>query len=310
MSDKLLIMIYHRVLPEPDLLQPEYPTADGFDRHMRLLRRYFRPISLADGFKGMQDNSLPARAVAVTFDDGYADNYEVALPLLKKHNIPATVFVSTGFLNGGMMWNDRVIEIIRGYAGDEFDFETVGLGSMSLSDAAAKAKAVDQVLEQLKYLALKERLLAVDRLTTAIGSNVDGQLMMTDEQVIGLHQAGVAIGAHTVNHPILQSVALGDARQEIVQSRNYLENLLDTAITHFAYPNGRPHQDYSAEHVAVLPELGFDLAVSTAWGCATSHSDPYQLPRVSPWGSPALLGPRLLKSFFDTNADQVTRSAA
>ena len=112
-KQRLSILIYHRVLQSPDPLRPGEPIVDEFRQRMNLLRRYFNPLPLVEAIDRLQAGELPERAVCVTFDDGYADNESVALPILKKSGIPATVFVATGFLNGGQMWNDTVIESIR-----------------------------------------------------------------------------------------------------------------------------------------------------------------------------------------------------
>ena len=96
------------------------------------------------------------------------------------------------------------------------------------------------------------------------------------------------IGAHTVTHPILKSITLDEARREITAGREHLERLLAERVALFAYPNGRPGSDYEAQHVALVRELGFDGAVSTARGCANGTSDRFQLPRTALWGADPL----------------------
>jgi peptidoglycan/xylan/chitin deacetylase (PgdA/CDA1 family) len=91
------------------------------------------------------------------------------------------------------------------------------------------------------------------------------------------------IGAHTVSHPILTRTDRAEARREIAGSKAALENLLEDRINLFAYPNGKPGRDYLPEHAALVRELGFDAAVSTAWGVADNHSDAFQIPRFTPW---------------------------
>ena len=100
------ILTYHQVLPEFDYMRPREPTVSDFEWQMELLAKYFNPISLSDALTALEYGELPERAVCVTFDDGYANNEELAMPILTRLGIPATVFVSTNFLNGGRMWND------------------------------------------------------------------------------------------------------------------------------------------------------------------------------------------------------------
>ena len=110
---QLSILIFHRVLPKVDPLFPLELTSARFDAVCRWLRRWFNVIPLDEAVQALSRRELPARALAITFDDGYADNHEVALPILLKHGLPATFFIATGFLDGGRMWNDTVIESLR-----------------------------------------------------------------------------------------------------------------------------------------------------------------------------------------------------
>jgi peptidoglycan/xylan/chitin deacetylase (PgdA/CDA1 family) len=103
-----------------------------------------------------------------------------------------------------------------------------------------------------------------------------------------VHKSGIGIGAHTVNHPILASIDLATARAEIAQGKQALEEMIGEKVPLFAYPNGKPDADYRAEHVALVKELGFEGAVSTAWGACKGEPDVFQLPRFSPWDRTAL----------------------
>jgi len=279
---RLSILIYHRVLPEPDPLRPDEPTVREFDWQMRLLRQHFRPLPLLEAVARMQAGSLPERAVCVTFDDGYADNAQCALPVLQRHAVPATVFVSTGFLNGGRMWNDTVIESVRGCTAQQLDLRDLGLGSLPLRTVADRLAAIDRILAAIKHLAPNVRAQHVDRLA-ALAPALPRDLMMSDAQVCELASAGVTIGAHTVSHPILASLCGDEARSEIAASREYLQQLLQKEVAVFAYPNGKPGTDYRPEHRDMVAELGFRVALSTHWGAGAVDSDPLQLPRFTPW---------------------------
>ena len=110
---KLSILIFHRVLPETDPLFPDEPDARRFDQVMGWVKTWFNVMPLDAAVDALKKRNLPARAMAITFDDGYADNRTTALPILKRHGLSATFFIATGYLNGGRMWNDTVIESIR-----------------------------------------------------------------------------------------------------------------------------------------------------------------------------------------------------
>ena len=108
-------------------------------------------------------------------------------------------------------------------------------------------------------------------------------LMLTRRQVRELRDAGMTIGAHTVSHPILAREPDDRARGEIQDGKRELEALLGEAVTVFAYPNGRPGDDYAARHVAMARDAGFEAAVTTAWGAASHTTDPFEIPRFTPW---------------------------
>ena len=284
-SPRLSILIFHRVHAQPDTIFPGEPGAARFDRLMRFVARSFRVMTLGDAVSRLAQGSLPSRSLVITFDDGYADNAEVALPILQRHGLAASFFVSTGFLDGGRMWNDSVIECLRACRHTEIDLEAFGLGVFSLANAAQRRDAIGALLPRIKYLSLAGREEAIARLQQICGvTSLPTNLMMRSEQVREMHRAGMEIGAHTVRHPILTTLTLPEAENEISEGRNKLQAIIDAPVDMFAYPNGKPGRDYDQSHVALLSQLGFRGAVTTAPGVARSGDDLFQLPRFTPWG--------------------------
>jgi peptidoglycan/xylan/chitin deacetylase (PgdA/CDA1 family) len=110
---RLSILIFHRVLPKADPLFPDEVDAERFDHICAWVRQWFNVLPLPDAARRLREGSLPPRALAITFDDGYADNFDVALPILQRHGLVASFFVATGFIDGGRMWNDTLIESVR-----------------------------------------------------------------------------------------------------------------------------------------------------------------------------------------------------
>jgi peptidoglycan/xylan/chitin deacetylase (PgdA/CDA1 family) len=277
---RLLILTYHRVCPEPDALITGNAHAAGFRRQMQVLARGFNVLPLVEAVERMHAGTLPARAVCITFDDGYADNAEVAAPILADCGLPATFFIATGFLDGGRMWNDTLIETVRAARGAALDLTVLGLGRFALDNAAARAAAV----------------------TDLIGRCIDlpRDLMMRSDQVGALHAAGMEIGAHTVSHPILSATTPARAEEEIVASRDRLAALTGAHVRAFAYPNGKPGVDYGGEHVEMVRRAGFTVGASTIWGAAEAAHDPLQLPRVGfAETSRLLLGLKLMRAFAE-----------
>ncbi len=279
----LSILIFHRVFPEFDPLLPEGIDAHHFDALMRWIKKWFNVLPLAEAVIRLQQGNLPARAAAITFDDGYADNYEVALSILQRHDLPATFFIAVGFLGGGRMFNDTVIETVRRCQQPELDLTALGLGRHDLRSIAKKRQAILVLLQQIKYLLFTQRQDVVHAIAEITKVDLPNDLMMTAQQVKQLREIGMGIGAHTVQHPILARLKAGEAEREIADSRDYLQELLGESVTLFAYPNGKPQTDYCYDHVAMVRRLGLQAAVSTAWGVARKGSDRFQLPRFTPW---------------------------
>jgi len=297
-ANRLLILIYHRVHPRPDPMFPGEVDAERFGWQMALLRRYCHPLPLATGVESLRQGSLPSRAVAVTFDDGYADNATVALPILQKHGISATFFIAAGFLNGGRMWNDSVIEAVRLAPGDTLNTGPIGLGRLSLAGSGQRGAAASAILSAIKHRPPEQRTALVSELCASVGAALPDDLMMTSDQVRALSAAGMEIGAHTMTHPILRTLSAAAARHEIEQSRTVLEAIIGGRVRAFAYPNGRPGDDYTERDRALVQSLGFAYAPSTRWGVASLQSDVFQLPRFTPWDrTPARWLARLLMAF-------------
>ena len=292
---RLSILIYHRVMAAPDPILRGEVDAATFERHMTLLRDEFNVLPLGEACARLARGALPARAACITFDDGYADNEQVALPILRRLGLPATFFVSTGFSDGGIMFNDSVIEAVRRAPAGTHDLTAVALGRYRLGDAASRRAAIEVLIEQLKYRPMPERGELVERLADALGAALPKDLMMGPAQIRCLHNAGMQIGGHTVNHPILAVLGEPRARAEIVDGKRRLEDIIGAPVTLFAYPNGKPGRDYGPRDVELVRQAGFAAAVSTMRGVANRDSDIFQLPRFTPWDrSPRRFGLRLL----------------
>ena len=301
---RLSILIFHRVLSEPDPLLPGEPDAASFDRLCAWVAEWFQVLSLDDAVACLKRGDLPARAMVITFDDGYADNHEVAMPILQRHGLVATFYVATGFLDGGRMWNDTVIESVRACQLPALDVAHLGINGLAklpLGDDAQRRAAIRALLGSLKYRPVDERLQLVHQVVEAVAAPLPGGVMMRSDQVKALRQAGMTVGAHTVSHPILLKLTAEQARREIDQSRQHLEAILGEPVRHFAYPNGVPGRDLSDATARIVKDLGFDSAVTTAWGAARMGADSLQLPRFTPWDrSRWKFGARLARNLWAT----------
>ena len=279
---RLSVLIFHRVLPEPDPLFPDEMHAQRFREMCGWIKAWFNVLPLDQAVTHLKAGTLPSRAACITFDDGYADNLHVAVPILLQHGLTATFFIATGFLDGGRMWNDTIIETVR------------GRNDLSIADRQA---AIASHINAIKYRPAVERIAVTEQLAQSAHAQLPANLMMTGAEVKTMRQAGMQIGAHTVSHPILASLTDDQARREIDDSKQFLEDLLGERIGLFAYPNGKPGEDYSPHTVDIVRRLGFDAAVSTQWGASRMGDDLMQIKRFTPWDATRLrFGLRLLRN--------------
>ena len=280
---RLSVLIFHRVHAERDPLYPSEPDVLRFEHLMCLVRDCFHVMPLAEAVTALRRGTLPSRALAITFDDGYADNAAVALPILSRLALPATFFIATAYLDGGRMFNDTVIEAVRAFDGDMLDLQSLGLGCHPTRSLPEKRAAIDVLISTVKHLQHDARETKVAEIAAAVRRSLPDDLMLSSLQLKQLGDAGMEIGGHTQSHPILTLTTAQEAEREIGAGKERLEAILGKCVRLFAYPNGKPGQDYDATHVALVKRLGFHAAVSTAWGVAATDSDLYQIPRFTPW---------------------------
>lgn len=296
-KSRLSILIYHRVLPTPDAMLPGDPDAATFRWQMQLVARCFNPLPLGEAVERLSQGTLPVRPVCVTFDDGYADNLHVAMPILREAGVPATFFIAAGYLDGGRMFNDTIIEGARRLPDGKIDLGSGFGGARDIQSDSDRSMLAQDVIRRLKYMPPQEREQSAREFATAVGQPLPDDLMMTTAELRRLAEAGMEIGAHTISHPILAELDAAKAAEEILGGKRRLESLLQRPVTLFAYPNGRPDKDYTAEHVRIVRESGFLGAVSTAPGVAARGHTPFELPRFTPWDkAPARFALRMARN--------------
>lgn len=300
---RLSVVLFHRVLPAPDALFPDDIDQARFRQICDWLATWFCVLPLDQALQLQAEARLPARALAITFDDGYADNHDLAMPILRERGLSATFFIATAYLDGGRMWNDTLVEALRRTPHGRLDLSALGLDgveSVDLSSSEARRKAVHRMLSATKYLPPAQRQRAVEHIASQAGARLPDDLMMSTAQLRAMHAAGMGIGAHTITHPILASLDDVTAATEIQAGKATLESLLQRPVTLFAYPNGKPGQDYLPRDVALVRQAGFEAAVSTAHGAwRPDHDDRFQLPRFTPWDTQRLrFGARMVRNYW------------
>lgn len=295
-AGRLCVVNYHRVLEQADPLLDTEPDITTFRWQMELLAEAFHVVPLHEALTTLASERMPPRTVCITFDDGYRSVHDLALPILKELGLPATVFVTSGCMDDGHMWNDRIIAAIKGLPGDHLDLRDVGLGNYPLDGTEARRQAVLKLTEASKYLPPAARDGLIRRLDGLVGGAHGSELMLTREMVANLARNGIEIGGHTISHPILTSLDDEVSRREIAGCKQELEAITGKPVRYFAYPNGKVGMDFDQRHVQMAKDAGYEAAFTTAVGAVTRRADLFQLPRSRPWDrTPFLFGLRLLR---------------
>lgn len=282
-QNALTIFQYHKIPAlAPRYIHGEVEAAD-FSRMLANYLAWFQFFPLEEAMERMRRGDLPQRAAAMTFDDGYAEWFEHIVPLLSQHAIPATFFITSNQLGKAEpFWHERIANAVAarvpGRLPEGFDWGRHETGTRE-SDIATTIAVIQ---EKLKYKALAEREEALLCLEEGLSKN-SLFCPFTAADVIRLRDAGFQIGAHSRNHPILARCTPGEALDEIAGCKEELEGILKQAVTQYAYPNGRPGSDFTAEHVRLVEHAGYRLAVTTSPGVARAETNVYQLPRFTPW---------------------------
>lgn len=293
---RVCIVNYHRILAEHDPLLASEPDVPTFRWQMELLARCFNVMPLHEALAALAAGTVPPRAVCITFDDGYRSVHDLALPVLREFGLPATVFVTSGYVGQGSMWNDRIIEAVQSLPAGQLDLSALGLGAYSLRSLDDRKATLGTLTERSKYLPPQARQDLIRRLEALVGDGLAQGVMLTSDMVVNLDRNGIEIGAHTVSHPILTSLDDDSARLEIAAGKEQLEHILGKPVRFFAYPNGKVGKDFDRRHIDMVRDAGFAAAFTTAVGAMTKEQDRFQLPRSRPWDtSPFLFGLRLLR---------------
>jgi peptidoglycan/xylan/chitin deacetylase (PgdA/CDA1 family) len=305
-TSRALILMYHRVVNLPSDPQLLCVTPQHFSEHLDVLNRDYRPLSLLQLKVKLGDGTLPNRAVVVTFDDGYADNLEYAAPLVQRHGIPATVFVTSGALGQQReFWWDELDRLVLQpgvlpnplelkVGGRTYQWETGSSAPYTSEEACLhrgwhveqpvdpgpRQRLYRSLYDVLQPLPTEARNCALDELRTAAGVDSVGRpthRALTVDEVIRLGQDGFfEVGAHTVTHPLLATLPVATQRGEIKQSKTCLEGMLGKPVVTFSYPHG----SRGTETVAIAREAGFACACSSDPDAVWPDADPFQLPRV------------------------------
>ena len=279
----------------------------ALERQLRFLRRAANVVPLADGLAALADGRPLSRAVAITFDDGYADNLRLAAPLLDRLALPATFFLAPGFLSGQteawwevLAWAfTRTTRSAVEWEGERF----------LVADGPTRRQAFGHVAERLKRRSRAERERSVEGLVHRLApSGTPGQLFLDWAGARELaRRPGVAIGSHSMHHAILSEETAEDQHADLRESRRRLEDELSVEVTLLAYPNGG-ERDFDATTVSAAEAAGYLHALTMVPGVNRSATPVYGIRRflVQPEAGRQGLG-GVARSAVSTAARSVAR---
>ena len=302
-SRRGVVLLYHRVAGprfDPQLLDV---SPQNFDAQMRILAQRTEPLALREFELRRRAGTLPARAVAVTFDDGYVNNLHVAVPLLNVHGIPATVFVAAGMIGTGreFWWDDieRIAFSVCALLGappallipwsvDDGAPYMAERGithwnAATLADSSPRCRLYRAMVGASHRLPSRERDQLVSQWRAWAGvADVarESHRTMTTGELVALSDArDISIGAHTMTHPSLAVLSAADQERELFDSRRWLEATIAKPVTMVAYPYGEA-QDVSAATVGAAQSAGFDFGMANIPGTAWRWSSRWRVPRM------------------------------
>ena len=277
LSPALTILAYHRVMPTDAL--DNYPfdqelisaTPAQFESQMRYLRECLYPISLNDVIAHIESGTqLPQNSVAVTFDDGFADTYRYAFPILRRYQIPATVFVSTGYVETGEpFWFELASYLI--YRVAPYSLELPDGTLLPTGDSwATRTASLRRLQSTLKDLPNSARLKAINIWATRYSTELAHGASLHSRpiswaQVIEMAECGIHFGSHTVSHPNLTRVTDEELTYELIDSKTTLESKLQKPITTIAYPIGTPSA-FNEKVLSAARESDFKLGLTYVSG--------------------------------------------
>ncbi|UCE67748.1 MAG: polysaccharide deacetylase family protein [Candidatus Zixiibacteriota bacterium] len=281
-KNNFTILIYHRILDENDSERDHIQAGiivsrKIFEKQMAYLSKEYNLLSLKELAEILEKNQYPpSKSIVITFDDGWRDNYLCAYPVLKKHNVPATIFLATDFIDSdNMFWfaeigmilakrkipPEKLWEIL-----EKARKESKNISTPQSSDShkpAADSIDSDKFIEGLKQFdhQIITRIIAELWKEGGVSSErtaVDRQTLSSDE-VLEMSENGIDFGSHGCSHRILTGLDRDEVKRELIESKRILEEKTGKTISLFSYPNG----DFNEEIKKLVREAGYDCAITT-----------------------------------------------
>ncbi len=289
-QNKSFILMYHRIIPLaekfPGIIQPGmYVTDETFERHLVFLKNKFSIIPLHEMVHRIKRGQTTGGCCSITFDDGWRDTYDMAFPLLKRHQVPASVFLASGYIGTDKwFWPEELAWCLEKLLKqDGWDAKTDGIikslmPEMNSSNRNNHTNLIDSAIMKVKKYRPERREALLAAMREALPGRSRERLMMSWSEAAEMQKSGlVSFGAHTVDHIYLDQVEPETARLEISSSKQVIEDRLGVPVTLFAYPNG----NYTPQMIGMLEQNGFLGAVTTRRGYVDGNTPLMEMSRIA-----------------------------
>ncbi len=279
----VIILMLHKIDDKNDPL-PLTISPSIFDQILTELTNRSEIVSLESLFDSDQNLLVDDKVkFVITFDDGYRDNYEKGYPILKNHNVPATIYLSYGHVEGNnFFWYEKLTLGLQNTELEIVDLEDLGSEKFSLKSQEDRNLAINNLNLWLKTFTDHERTEKVDLILSRLKvENTDESVspMLSWDMVKEMQENKINFGSHTISHPILSRENKQSIKKEVVESRQLLEGKTGQLIDGFAYPNGTA-DDYN-ETVLGFVRDNYQHACTTIPGINYKGQDPHQLKRIN-----------------------------
>jgi peptidoglycan/xylan/chitin deacetylase (PgdA/CDA1 family)/CelD/BcsL family acetyltransferase involved in cellulose biosynthesis len=290
------ILYYHRVNDDKDRFFGAIST-DLFEHHMRYIARHYRVLSIGDLIDHLEEGDSAEPVIAITFDDGYEDNYRNAFPILRRYGLPATIFLTTGSIDSGEpLWFERLAAAVKATSKESIDLEIDIPRRLWMRNETERLQAHEQIFAVMRLMKDHDRRDRLEEVLRQLGSPIasnSGNHMLSWDQIRLMKANGIDFGGHTVSHPFLSKVTPEEARWEVSECKRRIEEELQQPAEFFAYPNGR-EEDFAAFNKELLRAAGYRAAMTTIWGVNDRSTDRMELRRGGPWEAhPAMFAYKL-----------------
>jgi peptidoglycan/xylan/chitin deacetylase (PgdA/CDA1 family) len=278
------ILYYHRVNDDNDPFFPAISTK-LFEAEMQFVSKRYKVVSLAEMLRVLAGGSTEP-VLAITFDDGYQDNYHQAFPILRRYGLPASIFLTTEPIDSREpLWFEQLALAVKKTAKNSIELEIDSPRRFWLRSQAEKLESIEGIFGLLREASDSDRRQWLSRILRQLAVEGDrdrNDKMLTWDQIRCMEKCRIDFGGHTVTHPFLSRMSGEQVTWEVSECKRRMEDELQLPVLHFAYPNGR-EKDFGSWNREVIRKAGYQAAVTTIWGQNYNSTDPMELRRGGPW---------------------------